>query len=200
MSHPFLSISHIDRLLANGESEYLDFDSGVNLLVGPPNTGKTKWFQTLDFLLGDSGQNPFEKAEETGLDKKYDAAGADIILGKENFRIDRKWRQSGAKGKIFVDDEEMGVRDFQKWLMDKLGIPILHYPKGNPMSGQTWPELSFRSLLRHIHRQQRFWGDLADKQHEGEQHACLLQFLGLAEILFSEDHANLVRLKMTHSN
>lgn len=196
MSHPFLSISRLDRLLANGESECLDFESGVNLVVGPPNTGKTKWFQTLDFLLGDDGQNPFEGAEETGLDKKYDAAGANIIIGEENFRINRRWRQSGAKGKIFVDDEEMGARDFQNWLMDKLSIPVLHYPKGNPMSGQTWPELSFRSLLRHIHRQQRFWGDLADKQYEGEQHACLLQFLGLAEILFSEDYADFVRLKM----
>jgi len=196
MNHSFLSISRVDRLHANGESEHLDFESGVNLLVGPPNTGKTKWFQTLDFLLGDDGQNPFEGADETGLDKKYNAAGANIIIGEENFRIDRRWRQPGAKGKVFVNDEEMGARDFQNWLMDKLGIPVLHYPKGNPMSGQTWPELSFRSLLRHIHRQQRFWGDLADRQYEGEQHACLLQFLGLAEILFSEDYAALVRLEM----
>lgn len=197
MSHQFLSISHLDRQLANGESEHLDFESGVNLLVGPPNTGKTKWFQTLDFLLGDDGQNPFEGADETGLDKKYDAAGADIIIGEERFRIERRWRQSGAKTKVFLDENEMGARDFQHWLMDKLRIPLVHYPKGNPMSGQTWPELSFRSLLRHIHRQQRFWSDLADKQYEGEQHACLLQFLGLAEILFSDDYADLVRLKMS---
>ena len=196
MSKPFLSISRLDRQLANGETENLDFEPGVNLLVGPPNTGKTKWFQTLDFLLGDDGQNPFEGAEETGLDKKYDAAGANIVIGEESFRIDRRWRKAGAKGKVFVDEQEMAARDLQHWLMEKLGIPVLHYPKGNPMSGQTWPELSFRSLLRHIHRQQRFWGDLADKQYEGDQHACLLQFLGLAGTLFSDDYAELVRLKM----
>jgi predicted nucleic acid-binding Zn-ribbon protein len=196
MSNPFLSISRLDRQLANGETEHLDFEPGVNLLVGPPNTGKTKWLQTLDFLLGDDGQNPFDCAEETGLDKKYDAAGANIVIGEESFRIDRRWRKAGAKGKVLVDEQEMPARDFQHWLMKKLGIPVLHYPKGNPMSGQTWPELIFRSLLRHIHRQQRFWGDLAEKQYEGEQHACLLQFLGLAEILFSDDYAELVRLKM----
>ena len=196
MSNPFLSISRLDRQLANGESEHLDFEPGVNLLVGPPNTGKTKWLQTLDFLLGDDGQNPFEGAEETGLDKKFDAAGADIIIGQESFRIDRRWRQAGAKTKVFVDEEGMGDRDFQHWLMEKLRIPILHYPRGNPMSGQTWPELSFRSLLRHIHRQQRFWSDLADRQYEDQQHACILQFLGLAEVLFSDDYAELVSLKM----
>jgi hypothetical protein len=79
--------------------------------------------------------------------------------------------------------------------MDKRRIPVIHYPKGNPLSGQTWPELSFRSLLRHIHRQQRFWGDLAEMQPESDQHACLLQFLGLAEILFSDDYSELVKLK-----
>lgn len=196
MSNQFLSISRLDRHLANGKSEHLDFEPRVNLLVGPPNTGKTKWFQTLDFLLGDEGQNPFEGTEETGLDKKYDAAGANIAIGEERFRIDRRWGQVGAKGKIIVDEQEVPAREFQHWLMEKLGIPVLHYPKGNPMSGQTWPELSFRSLLRHIHRQQRFWSDLADKQSEDEQHACLLQFLGLAEILYSDDYAELVRLKM----
>jgi hypothetical protein len=196
MSNHFLSILRLDRQLANGEIEHLDFKPGVNLLVGLPNTGKTKWFQTLDFLLGDDGQNPFEGAEETGLDKKYDAAGANIVIGEKSFRIDRRWRKAGAKGKVLVDEQEMATSDFQHWLMKKLGIPVLHYPKGNPMSGQHWPGLSFRSLLRHIHRQQRFWGDLVDKQYVDEQHACLLQFLGLAEILFSDDYAELVKLKL----
>ncbi len=196
MSNQFLSILRLDRHLTNGKSEYLDFHPRVNLLVGPPNTGKTKWFQTLDFLLGDEGQNPFEVTDETGLDKKYDAAGASIAIGEERFRIDRRWGKAGAKGKIIVDEQEVPAKEFQRWLMNKLGIPVLHYPKGNPMSGQTWPELSFRSLLRHIHRQQRFWSDLADKQSEDEQHACLLQFLGIAEILFSDDYAELLRLKM----
>ncbi|MFC1836263.1 hypothetical protein ACFL2Q_16345 [Thermodesulfobacteriota bacterium] len=80
--------------------------------------------------------------------------------------------------------------------MEKLAIPLLNFPKGNPMSGQTWPELSFRMLLRHVYRQQRFWSDLADKQPEGEQHACILQLLGLAENLFTEEYGQLVKLKM----
>ena len=63
------------------------------------------------------------------------------------------------------------------------------------MSGQTWPELSFRMLLRHIYRQQRFWGGLADQQPDGEQHACLLQFLGLAERTYSESYGRLIELK-----
>lgn len=193
---PFLSVGQIQRLLSNGNVETLDFEHGVNVLVGPPNAGKTKWLQTLDFLLGDPGDNPFEGSEEAGLSEKYEVAGLELSIGDETFWIERRWREAGAKTKVFVNDDAMPAREFQQWLMEKIRIPLLHFPKGNPMSGQTWPELSFRMLLRHIYRQQRFWGDLADKQPEGEQHACILQFLGLAEKIFTEEYGELVTLKL----
>ena len=122
----------------------------------PAKYGKTKWLQTLDFLLGDTGENPFQDAEETGLAEKYDAARAYITVAEEPVCVERRWQEPRAKSKVFVNDKEMSARDFQHWLLARLDIPLLHFPKGNPMSGQTWPELSFRILLRHIYRQQRF--------------------------------------------
>lgn len=195
MSRPYISIGRIERRLSTRTTEELQFAPGVNLLVGRPNTGKTKWLQTLDYLLGDSGNNPLESVEEGGLAEKYDAAGVELVIGEEHLWIERRWREPGAKTKVFVDGEGTTTRDFQQFLMRKLGIPLLNFPKGNPMSGQTWPELSFRMLLRHIYRQQRFWSGIADQQPEGEQHACLLQFLGLAEHLFMEEYGQLVELK-----
>jgi hypothetical protein len=197
MTSRFLSVMRLQRHFATGAQEELDFTPGVNVLVGRPNTGKTKWLQTLDFLLGDPGGNPFEGADELGLADKYDAAGATLRIGQEDFRVERRWRETGGKGRVYVDGAAMVAKDFQHWLMDKLGIPLLSFPKGNPMSGQTWPELSFRILLRHIYRQQRFWGGIADQQPDGEQHASLLQFLGLAEHLYTDDYARLVELKRT---
>lgn len=195
MSNSWLTVAGLERRLATGKVEALKFQPGVNLMVGRPNTGKTKWLETLDFLLGDSGDNPFAGAEEAGLADKYDAAAAQLIVGEKSVRIERRWRESGSKTKIFVNDQGMPAREFQHWLMDQLGIPRLNFPKGNPMSGQTWPELSFRMLLRHIYRQQRFWGDIADKQPEGEQHACLLQFLGLAERIYAKEYGQLIERK-----
>lgn len=196
MSRPFLAIGRIERRLSTGATEDLRFTSGVNVLVGRPNTGKTKWLQTLDYVLGSPSENPFEGADEEGLSQKYDKAGAELVIGEERIWIERRWRELGAKGKVFVDSEGMTAREFQHFLMEKLGIPPLNFPKGNPMSGQTWPELSFRMLLRHIYRQQRFWNDVTDQQPEGEQHACVLQILGLAERLYTEDYGRLVKLKM----
>lgn len=196
MSAPSLSIHSLERRQVTGNVEHLTFEFGVNVFVGRPNTGKTMWLQTLDFLLGDTGANPYEQSDAEGLAEKYEAASATICIGGQTFRIERRWREAGSKGKVFVDDEGMLAKEFQHWLMEKLGIPLVNFPKGNPMSGQTWPELSFRTLLRHIFRQQRFWSDLVDKQTDNEQHASLLLFLGLAERIYSNDYGKLVELKL----
>lgn len=196
MNLPFLCIESVQRRLATGNVEMLVFEPGVNVLVGRPNTGKTKWLQTLDYLLGDAGGSPFEGSSEDHLSDKYDAASAAVVIGNERLVIERRWRETGAKTKVFVNGAGMAAPDLQRLLMEKLGIPVLHFPRGNPMSGQTWPELSFRTLLRHIYRRQSSWASLAEQQPETEQHACLLQFLGLAERLYTQDYGALIKLKM----
>ena len=47
-----LLLRSVSRRLGNAIEE-LSFEAGVNLLVGPRNSGKTKWLQTIDYLLGD---------------------------------------------------------------------------------------------------------------------------------------------------
>ena len=195
-SKNFLSIGSLQRRFSNGNTETLHFDLGVNVLIGSPNTGKTKWLETLDYLLGDAGSSPFEDHNDEPLSNKYDAASVELFVGEERLYVERRWKELGTKTKIFIDGEAFTPGDFQRFLLEKLLIPILHFPKGNPMSGQTWPELSFRTLLRHMYRRQRFWGDLADQQPEGDQHASLLQFLGLAKRIFNDDYGELIRLKL----
>lgn len=198
MSKAYLSFDRIERVLVHGGVEALDFEVGVNLLIGQPNTGKTKWLQTLDYLLGDSGDNPYhdEDSPNEDISEKYSGARAHLAIGQEELTVERRWKEQGVKSKVFVNGEPLDASDFQVLLLEKLGIPLLNFPKGNPMSGQTWPQLSFRILLRHIYRQQRFWSGIADQQSEPEQHAALLQFLGLAQNVFTEDYGKLVRLKL----
>lgn len=195
MTAGILRVAKIERQLSMGGSETLQFEDGVNVVVGRPNTGKTRWLQTLDYLLGDSGNSPFEQSDDEHLALKYAAAGVDLLVAGEAIKIERKWNEPGARSKVFVNGVPMGAQDFQLLLLEKLNIPLVHFPKGNPYSGQTWPQLSFRMLLRHLYRRQRFWNDLADLQPEGEQHACLLQFLGLAQNVFSEEYGELIRLR-----
>lgn len=200
MNDRSLFVDKLERRLSNGKIESLRFAEGLNLLVGPPNTGKTRWLQTLDYILGDSGASPFESEDDEHLAKKYDTASAVLLIGEERFEVERRWNEAGVKTKVFVNGVPTGAQEFQQLLLEKLGIPLLHFPKGNPMSGHTWPELSFRMLLRHIYRRQRLWSDLADSQPDGEQQACVLQFVGLADKIFTDEYGKLISLKIESEN
>jgi hypothetical protein len=249
-----LIIERVARQVDGGSEESLTFSSGVNVLVGPPNAGKTKWLAFVDFLLGDTGSP--EDALGNELAEKYSAASLTLgvfdagrpnagatdaasletseqgaagvkrststsgpvdqeaghaqrqISGdgtegvgtdegtvqrtKTTLVIERRWKQPGARGKLFVNGQAMSAEEFSQFLLAELRIPAIHFPRGDPYSPRAWPVLSWRMLLRHLYRQERFWSDLADKQPEAEQHACIAQFLGIAEALFSTQLGALV--------
>jgi hypothetical protein len=190
MNNKTLIIKEITRFPQHGDEDKLTFQPGVNVIVGAHNTGKTKWFQMIDYLFGQekSPENVF--GEE--LSEKYESAQMILLLAGEEVTIERRWKEGGVRSKVFINNEPYSVKDYWYFLMEKLEIPVLHYPQGNPMGSRAWPELSWRSLFRHIYRRQKFWTDFADKQPESEQYACLVQFLGIAANLFSEQFKELV--------
>ncbi len=171
--------------------ETLTFKRGVNVIVGEPNTGKTRWLETIDFILGDDGKVDDKLGEVVFA--KYVTAELALQIGDEQLTVARRWHEAGAKTKIFVGDVSYDIGEFRQLLLDMLGIPSLHYPQGDPQGLRTWPELGIRSLFRHMYRRQRFWSDLADQQPASEQHAAILQFVGIAERLFSQAYGELVK-------
>ncbi len=186
-------VESIERITADGKTERHSFKPGLNLLVGRPNTGKTVWLRMLDFVLGD--RDPAEKSLSGELASKYDSIQVQARAGEEEITLERRWKEPGAKHKIFLDENPVESGSLSALLLKKLGIPVLHYPKGDPYAARAWPELSWRSLYRHIYRRQTFWGDLVEKQPEGEQHACIIQFLGLARSIFSAEYASLIEAR-----
>lgn len=183
----------IRRLVRSGSGiadDQLSFNNGVNVLVGRPNTGKTKWLQMLDYAFG--SDSPPKEAFGEDLAEKFSRIEVTAEIDGEPLLIERRWHEPGNRTKVFVDGQAMGEREFSTLLLTRLDIPVLHYPQGDPHGPRTWPQLSWRSLLRHIYRRQHFWSDLADAQPTSEQHAALLQFVGVAEHLFSDEYAKLV--------
>ena len=63
-------------------------------------------------------------------------------------------------------------------MLDRLNIPVIKFPKGNPQDEKSWLELSWRNLLRHIYRQERLWQDIADKQHDSDEGGLEVWFHG----------------------
>ena len=54
-----LIINKVARMSSDNNIETLDLKPGVNILEGPPNSGKTVWLNIIDFLLGDT--DPIEE-------------------------------------------------------------------------------------------------------------------------------------------
>lgn len=186
-----LIFTKLSRELAAGGLEELEFQPGLNLIVGPPNAGKTVWLQMLDYLMGERGRP--EDAFKADLAEKYVAIAADALVDHNPLRIERRWDKVGLKSKFLLNGESLDADGFSDALLAVLEIPNLHFPSGNPYSERSWPRLSWRVLLRHIYRQERFWNDIADKQPESEQHAALVLFLGIAERLFPPEWENLIQ-------
>ena len=185
-----LVVKELHRTPETGPEDRLEFKDGVNVIVGPPNSGKTKWLQMLDYVLGNDSVPGDVFGEEVAA--KYDTVTARLIVGGEELEVQRRWKESGVKGKVFVNGEPTVLRDFLHNLLARLSTPVLHYPQGNPLGQRTWPELGWRSLYRHMYRRQSMWSDIADLQPESEQHASILQFVGLAEKLFSTEYGKLI--------
>ena len=185
-----LVVNELIRSPEIGPEDRLVLSSGVNVLVGPPNTGKTKWLQMLDFVFGndDSALDVFGEDVAT----KYTSILARMTVAGEPWVVERRWDEGTPKSRVFVNEQATNVHDFLHMLLQRLGIPLLHYPQGNPYGQRSWPELGWRSLYRHMYRRQLLWGDISDKQPESEQHACIVQFSGLAEHLFSQEYGQLV--------
>ena len=190
-----IRVERLERVTADGQTEKLEFEPGLNTLVGRPNTGKTVWLTMLDYALGDRAA--VETSLSAELASRYSVIRVVLWVGGDaQVVIERRWKEPGSKHKVYVDGRALSVDDFSAYFLPKLGIPVLHYPQGDPYSSRTWPVLSWRSLFRHIFRRQDIgWGGLVERQPEGDQHACILQFIGVAESLYSDDYGQLVNLR-----
>src|ERR1700733_1141404 len=96
-------ITEVVRRGADVKEDRLQFHSGVNVLVGDPNTRKTKWMETIDFLLGDS--ITAEQRETDDIYMKLDSPHLTAHVGGEKYEIERKWKERGALTKVFVNGE-----------------------------------------------------------------------------------------------
>jgi DNA repair ATPase RecN len=189
-----MSARHLHvRRLARGygkTEESLEFAAGVNVLVGQPNAGKTKWLATLDFLMGDN--STVEKALGEVVAEKYQWARAELLIGGEAHVIERNWKD-GARTKTLLDGKSLAGDEFSAEILGLLGMPRVRIPKGNPYSGQTWPNLSWRMILRHLYRHEKSWVDLAANQPEPEQMAVLFMLIGAAASVYSKEYEELVQ-------
>lgn len=186
-----ICIRELRRTTSKGEVERLQFEEGVNVLVGPPDTGKTTWLRMLNYLLGDKDRP--EESFDSDLVDKYDSISATVEIGEEAHELERRW-EYGYRSKVLLDGEKIHQDVFSDVILEHLGWPRVSFPLGNPYRKSNWVRLSFRILLRHIYRTEGSWtvGSLAPKQRESHLHAALAYFLGIADRMYPPEWHDLV--------
>jgi len=179
-------IVELYRITIKSEKEKpIFFEPGINLIEGGPNTGKTTWLQCLNYLLG--AENPIEHYFTDDFLDNYRAIEGKFIVNSKKLTIRRDWTISGQKSKISYNGKIRYSDGFQLDLVEKfLQYPNLKYPKNDPVSAIRATNLSFRMHFRHLYRQQKYWSDIVEKQPPGEFRACLLNFLGIAEKIYTD--------------
>lgn len=182
-----LRIIDIERFPNQHKSDRLTFSDGINLIIGEPNTGKTKWLAIIDFLLGD---NDSPKATLGAIYELYDSAKMRFKIGETEYLVERRWKESGLKEKILLDGREIDSDKFSDFVLSELKIPTLRFPQGYDLSTR-WRTISWRILMRHCYRHSGQWNDLVPKQVKSETHACIMTFMGLAEKLFPDERGEL---------
>jgi DnaJ-domain-containing protein 1 len=188
---PTVWLKSISRSPIRDASDELNFQPGVNIIVGVPNTGKTTWLRMIDYLFGDDGK-PIEALGEE-VANKYSAIKGVLVVAGQEWELERTWPGATTASRLSLNGTTVNLHAFTLRLMEALQIPVVHYPQGNPYGPRSWPELGWRSLFRHMYRRQWSWSDVADRQPESEQHACVLQFVGLAASVFSDTYGRLVK-------
>ncbi len=185
VKHEFQIIS-FSRTTTSGNVETIPFVKGINLLQGSPNTGKTIWLQSFNFLLGaDNSANYYFPPKFLS---KYYSLECKLLINSDIYIIKRNWHTKGQKTKVLCNSKSLDCDSFQEFILEKLGIPKLKYPKPDPLSDIKATNLSFRMHFRHLYRQQKYWNDLVAKQPESEFRSVLLNFLGLAELMYTPNY------------
>jgi hypothetical protein len=175
-------------------TDELTFEDGLNLLVGPPNSGKSKWLQTLDWVMGDTGSP--DDALSAELAGRFSAMGADVRIGDHLWKLERRTEQ-GTRGRILVNDRAASASEFSDVLLDELGLRHFRFPRGDPRTSH-WVDLSWRMLFRHMYRTEFSWAELAARQPDYEQHAALITFLNISSQFYGEQNQELVRRREEH--
>ncbi|NHC12571.1 hypothetical protein [Motilibacter deserti] len=162
----------------NGEIEEFSFTSSHTILYGPPNSSKTTTLKIIHYVLG-STKGPQHRVGSS-IAEKYAEFRLTVRIRGNIHEIVRRL-EHGSIGRVEVDGSLLSPEEFSTWALSRLDWPVLTIPMAQnvQMASKLIP-LTFRALLRHVHRNEESWTSFANKEEEYLRRAVTTYFLGLA--------------------
>ncbi|MFF4874180.1 hypothetical protein [Streptomyces sp. NPDC000961] len=172
-----IRISKVRLVHQSGEFDEYSFAPGMlNILYGVRNSSKSTTLRVIDYCLGDR-DNPVG-ALGAAIADEYVEVATELRIDGRPYTLSRALTH-GRMSKVNVNGEEIPASSFSDWVLGELGWPNLHIPLGlNPATASQLTPLSFRSTLRHVHRNEDSWISFANKEQEFTRRAVVSQLLG----------------------
>jgi hypothetical protein len=179
-----LRVESVTLVHTSGEMDTYAFNTaGLSVLSGVRNSSKTTTLKAIDYCLGNR-DSPTEALKAAVADE-YVEVSIELTLDGTPTEI-RRSLQYGRQNKVVLNGDEFPVGEFSDRILDKLDWPILSIPKGIQATTATeLTPLTFRSLLRHIYRNEDSWTQFADKEQEFLRRAVISYLLGFAPTRYS---------------
>jgi hypothetical protein len=179
-----LRVESVTLVHSSGEMDTYAFNTaGLSVLSGVRNSSKTTTLKAIDYCLGNR-DSPTEALKAAVADE-YVEVSIELTLNGTPTEI-RRSLQHGRQNKVVLNGDEFPVGEFSDRILHKLGWPTLSIPKGIQATTATeLTPLTFRSLLRHIYRNEDSWTQFADKEQEFLRRAVISYLLGFAPTRYS---------------
>lgn len=180
-----IRISKVRLVHQSGEFDEYSFASGMlNILYGVRNSSKSTTLRVIDYCLGDR-DNPVG-ALGAAIADEYVEVATELRIDGRPYTLSRALTH-GRMSKVNLNGVEIPASSFSDWVLGELGWPNLHIPLGlNPATAAQLTPLSFRSALRHVHRNEDSWISFANKEQEFTRRAVVSQLLGFARTRTSD--------------
>ncbi|MFF3891279.1 hypothetical protein [Streptomyces sp. NPDC001914] len=179
-----LRVESVTLVHTSGEMDTYTFNTaGLSILSGVRNSSKTTTLKAIDYCLGNR-DSPTEALKAAVADE-YVEVSVELTLDGTPTEI-RRSLQYGRQNKVVLNGDEFPVGEFSDRILHKLDWPILSIPKGIQATTATeLTPLTFRSLLRHVYRNEDSWTQFADKEQEFLRRAVISYLLGFAPTRYS---------------
>jgi hypothetical protein len=180
-----LELVSLERRYVDSNPWVINFQPGLNLLIGEPNTSKSTTLRIVDFCLGQ--ERTAETEFGTELANEYESFVLTLKTNGTTHVLTRRLRAPRETTRVDVDGSLLDSQGFNEWISQALEWPWppIMVPRGINRSTATYEDpLTFRALLRHIYRNADSWTRWADQEQEFLRRAVVAFFLGVGEELY----------------
>lgn len=180
-----LQLIQVRRLREDGTTWEIPFKAGLNLLIGPQNTSKTRTLRIADFCLGHP-QNARDRFSQAMV-AEYREFTLEIRINGSAHVLTRRFKASGQQRQIDVDGTIIEASEFSRWIAERLGWgwPPISIPRGlHSATIVNEIPLTFRAAYRHIYRRADSWTELASGEFDYLRRGVIAFLLGIARQVY----------------